>query len=376
MFGLRMKVFILTIYVIGIPFSAALKLTMQSGKMARAHTNRGNIAVCFYGWVASGHKLRKKSDPKSLNLKTIGLKRVRESVVNHLVTPTTRDGFNIDFFAQTWDLAMSSIVNETFQPVAMDVQEQGSLTVWDGHEKCVHLRKKYEQQEKKTYMWQMNVRYDISFFTDFRFLHLNSNLFYASNWCKAAGPTWLMDIGNGQIRCASHFGRYVHDALQGLPDFWFAGSPSNMDLVFYGMPSAFSAHIFSPSASSYNHAVIGGRIQQLLHSKKLPGIGRYLIHHFDYDIIREIDQTRLDVIDRNMTWQGTPPQLPSVGFNSTCSAIPTYCSPHWHPGWHMCDRKFTHRCLLTDEHSLNRVRLNNSKLHIDDIDDDGDGSIG
>jgi len=177
---------------------------------------------------------------------------------------------DIDVFIHTWNPELQKDLEETYKPkkgiyekqIMFDKMRPGShsgdpqypngvttkkhitISRWYSIEKCVELKRQYEQEQGFTYDCVMIGRFDVAWLTDVHFDQFDMQHFYASNWCVmrlANGfglrhENWYYQgwhEGDKAKRAGirhTHIG-YPHTPhYKALADYWFFTSSANMDI--------------------------------------------------------------------------------------------------------------------------------------------------
>lgn len=158
------------------------------------------VALCLYG-LATG-----KNDKGCLVDFDIAFQHYKKHIL---------DKNNVDIFIHTWSVDAREILVKKYQPRKSLFEKQimfdssptklhSTKSRWYSTKKAIELKREYEVEKKIVYDWVMVSRFDVVFFTDFKFEKFEQNQFYASNWLNPA-----RDVG--------------------LLDFWFFSNSSHMD---------------------------------------------------------------------------------------------------------------------------------------------------
>ena len=126
------------------------------------------------------------------------------------------------------------------------------------------------------------LRWDVLFFSPFDLTALNYSLFYRANWCQAtkaprATPSACVPLEDFNASgCASG---------EGVPDFWFAGTATNMRLVFVDALRDLAERRYAPERCAPLHGILAGRLAAVSRWHGLP-LGRVLYQNFDFAFVR------------------------------------------------------------------------------------------
>lgn len=119
-------------------------------------------------------------------------------------------------------------------PDGVTSKTQITIARWNSIQKCVQLKKKYEEEHDFKYDIVMIGRFDVVWMTDVHFEQFDPNSFYVSNWCvmrKQNGigirhEDWFIDgwaEKENKELSHTHIG-YPHDPhYLALADYWFFG---------------------------------------------------------------------------------------------------------------------------------------------------------
>jgi len=111
---------------------------------------------------------------------------------------------------------------------------------WYSVQKCMHLKRQYEEEHGFRYDMVMIGRFDVAWMVDVYFSKFDPNHFYASNWCVMKLPNghgirhedWFFhgwNKKNDPTLRHVHIG-YPHDPhYPALADYWFFGGSEIMD---------------------------------------------------------------------------------------------------------------------------------------------------
>jgi len=117
---------------------------------------------------------------------------------------------------------------------------QITIARWYSIQKCMQLKKQYEQEHGFKYDMVMIGRFDVAWMVDVHFNKFDPNFFYASNWCVMKLPNgqgirhedWFFhgwDKKNDPTLQHTHTG-YPHTPhYPALADYWFFGGSEIVD---------------------------------------------------------------------------------------------------------------------------------------------------
>lgn len=258
---------------------------IQSHVFKRLRKPGGRIALSFVGYIG-----RYRGGPPEK--KAHELYETLPWIRKHVIEPNQHDGYQIDIYAQSWNTWDLDAVKEILKPNATDFQPANGRGFYDGAELACAM----VNRSGITYDWHIVMRWDIFFYANFEFKRLNPELFYVSHWCKANGPEHVLQRAN--ISCFELRTFMAETKEGGVPDFWFAGTPANMQRVFTNMTRDLNDGKYQKTPCWVNHGIMGGRLRYLNVS-----IGRYLYHHMDYDFLRSSRDHRTKVYEMGLLWQ-------------------------------------------------------------------------
>ena len=125
-------------------------------------------------------------------------------------------------------------------PAGVDSKTQITIARWYSVQKCVQLKKKYEEEHGFKYDIVMVGRFDVCWMTDVHFDQFDPNYFYCSNWCVMKMPNgrgirhedWFLHGWNKkENKDLQHIHTgYPHiGTYKALADYWFFGGTELMD---------------------------------------------------------------------------------------------------------------------------------------------------
>ena len=120
------------------------------------------------------------------------------------------------------------------------------------------------------------LRWDV-LFSPFDLTALNYSLFYRANWCHNQGAArYALGVrAAGGLQCARLRER------RGVPDYWFAGTATNMRLVFVDALRDLAERRYAPERCAPHHGILAGRLAAVSRWHGLP-LGRVLYQNFDF----------------------------------------------------------------------------------------------
>ena len=242
------------------------------------------------------------------------------SLNRHVVAPALQHGYEVDTFVHCWDVQHTDTILNLYNPTSYLIEEREGA--FKSIEAGLEVRRAHEQKHALTYDWVFVFRHDMFFRTDFDFNALNRSIFYVANWCYPTGEKSTELTAAGLLQCSA-IERFQHDVLEGIPDFWFLGSPQDMDRVFLNFTQDFERGAFNKTNSLCAHAKVGGRIFGL-HDKGIINVGRYLVHHMDYNLYRWIDPKREWIFEQGLTWKD-PNSYDLMESHRASVCVGTYC---------------------------------------------------
>jgi len=129
---------------------------------------------------------------------------------------------------------------DTNYPDGISSKTQITIARWYSIQKCMHLKKQYEEKHGFKYDMVMIGRFDVAWMVDVDFSKFDPSYFYASNWCVMKMPNgqgirhedWFFNGWNKKKNESLkhiHIG-YPHDPhYPALADYWFFGGSEIMD---------------------------------------------------------------------------------------------------------------------------------------------------
>lgn len=125
-------------------------------------------------------------------------------------------------------------------PDGVTSKTQITAARWYSIQKCMELKRQYEEKHQFKYDMVMIGRFDVAWMVDVDFSQFDPNYFYSSNWCVMRLPNghgirhedWFINNWNKKNDSTlqhTHIG-YPHTPhYKALADYWFFGSSEIMD---------------------------------------------------------------------------------------------------------------------------------------------------
>ena len=125
-------------------------------------------------------------------------------------------------------------------PDGITSKTQITIARWYSIQKCMQLKKQYEEAQGFKYDMVMIGRFDVAWMVDVHFDQFDPNHFYASNWCVMKMQNghgirhedWFLhgwDKKNDPTLVHTHIGYPHNPGYQALADYWFFGGTELMD---------------------------------------------------------------------------------------------------------------------------------------------------
>ena len=237
-----------------------------------------SLAVCFFGMLARYDDSRGAHFTNLWLTEHVAFASVRERIL----VPNTACA--TDVFVHSWHPQHAEFVRRVLRPrldeFGMRADQRTGMFL--SIERVLELRRRAEQERGAAYVWVLLTRPDVVWMADLRFASLSPSLLYVANWCKADAARTRVE-GDRSCRSLRVFAPTTHQ-LDGVPDYFFAGSPTLLDRVFIGLAAGLERGSFAPARRSCcNHAIVAGRLKAL---RLWGSLGRVLWHHMDVENIR------------------------------------------------------------------------------------------
>ena len=268
----------------------------------RAPRVQRDAALVFFG-TAGLMRQSDRGQPPSTKAVRVGFASVSEK----LLAFNSARGWHIDVFFHTWDAPLEAELAALLQPAAHAVSGNGGLVSGYGLpasvENALTVMRRYVSSKRGGVPYERVValRFDALLLRSFELDKLDdARAVFVASWCKAAGRIVLRDgsrvcrelvYNSNDLNAPTVVGT---PSRHGLPDFFFAGSPNALWRLFHGLHAwmlsvpVFNAAYVAAAATGGSwpggaHFILGERVKQ-----KQLSIRRYLQHHMDIDLVREL----------------------------------------------------------------------------------------
>jgi hypothetical protein len=238
----------------------------------------------------------------------------RPYIQQHVLDFNGARGWEFDTFLHTWQAQHEEALVELLQPRNHSAGAQplhGALAhtgMMQSLDLVLQLMLASQVEQGLQYDRVLFVRYDTVFYRGFDLGALTEDdAFYAASWCTADRAAPLPAIPGTQACYATH--TYWADE-EGLPDFWFAGSPAGVTPVFERLPQriASGAIKVGRTCNGCNHAQLWGSVRE----SGVP-LRRWGYHQIDSDIFR-------DSVVCSLKWRTAPlEEVPWLNLTSAAS---------------------------------------------------------
>ena len=276
---------------------------------------RGSVAILYFGHVgASTNEVKSIADASGLS--TFSMEAAAgcaPSIQKHVIQPALSQGWDVDTFLHSWSTEHETELVKLLTPKRYLFGKTTGNAIEGliaSIEASLLLMKTYvaDVRNGEPYDSILLLRYDTMFFTPFNFsVLIDKDALYVASWCKAGeeitqsqGGVSLPPIG--MYKCFQLYQYWAGE--EGVPDFWFAGSPKPVLTVFEGLYEGLADESIKPGRTCggwCGHAKVWGGAT----ARGIP-FKRYLQHQIDTDLYRhkECGIKREQAIgEMGITWQ-------------------------------------------------------------------------
>jgi len=167
----------------------------------------------------------------------------------HVVTPAEDVGYEVDFFAHSWNPEAEELMERIFKPVKSVYEEYSGPRSKPGFmnwldwrpehyydlEKGVSMLSRYAEEENVNYEWVLVTRFDALFFAKLRLDVLDTDKFYVSNWCTLEKDA---PVFKGNDKTCYQLKPFFVERKGAIPDFFSVASLDLTKKVYMGIIQA------------------------------------------------------------------------------------------------------------------------------------------
>jgi len=173
----------------------------------------------------------------------------KEMFSRHVVNPAKNVGYEVDFFAHSWNPEAEESMNRLFKPVKSIYEKYtgprskpGFMEWMDWRpehfydlEEGVSMVSRYAEENELNYEWILVTRFDAVFFSKLRLDVLDSRKFYVSNWCTLGKNTPVFE---GEDKTCYPLMPFFVERKGAIPDFFSLASLDLTKKVYIGLIEA------------------------------------------------------------------------------------------------------------------------------------------
>lgn len=245
--------------------------------------------------IFAGHKGDSSIEERSQRAGAFGINAAVQafsSVQQQLIRFNEHRGWNVSVFFHTWEVEHLHLLVSLYNPVRYAVGPyifgEPPELVAEGLVASIEIAFKLllaaAEQHAAPYQRVVILRFDAELLRPFNLDSLTQDdAVYVASWCKATGTQ--ADMPDGRIcRQLEH----NPNEVQGVPDFFFAGSPEALWPVFSNLHSDATRKVFFTGALVTYHQLFYWRFVS-----QNTKVRRYFQHHMDIDLVRFINSSPL-----------------------------------------------------------------------------------
>jgi hypothetical protein len=269
---------------------ATSKLLPVSESVHHRRKARGSVAVLYFGHVgAASNEMKSIADASgSSSFSMEAAIGCAPSIQKHVIQPALSQGWEVDKFIHSWSAEHEIELIKLLSPKRYLFGKTTSNAIEGliaSIEASLLLMKTYvtEVRNGVPYDSILLLRYDTMFFTPFNFSELVAkDSLYVASWCKAGDEISPPSTNDIVYKCFQLYPYWAGE--EGVPDFWFAGSPKPLLTVFEGLYDGLADESIKPGRTCggwCGHAKVWGGAT----ARGIP-LKRYLQHQIDTDLYR------------------------------------------------------------------------------------------